>query len=69
MSRPMCRHCGKRIACRPKRLCYACSTTPEIRNSYPGATGSHNAREQTLEELEAMIAERYATMPQRGNDE
>lgn len=34
-----CRHCGKDYRClRPKRLCWVCSSAPEIRALYPSTS-------------------------------
>jgi hypothetical protein len=36
--RPMCRHCGRRKACRPVGLCWPCYYTPEVRALYPSTS-------------------------------
>lgn len=35
--RPKCVHCGKRLQCRPRRLCWPCYHNPEIRASTDGS--------------------------------
>lgn len=34
-TRPLCRHCRKRKANRPRQLCWTCYYTPGIRRRYP----------------------------------
>jgi hypothetical protein len=33
--RPVCRHCKKNLACRPRQLCTTCHHWPGIREQYP----------------------------------
>jgi hypothetical protein len=61
----LCRHCGKCKITRPRGLCWGCHKNPAIRDLYPD--GSHPNRlkgEPTDAELDAMIAEQRATMPE-----
>lgn len=60
----MCVHCQKRLAKRPRGLCWGCHSNLEIRALYPpkgaagqyGSTG-HTYHEPSEAELDAMIAE------------
>jgi hypothetical protein len=33
--KPLCQHCEKNVASRPRQLCWACSNNPEVRALYP----------------------------------
>jgi hypothetical protein len=68
-NRPKCIHCHEAVISRPKGLCWNCSLDPAIRNLYPADSKfSPTSRDDmTMEELDALIAERYPTMP--NNDE
>lgn len=33
--RPMCRHCGVRVASKPRLLCWPCYYAPGVRDLYP----------------------------------
>jgi hypothetical protein len=61
-SNPPCQHCCRRAATRSRGLCAECYYRPEVRRLYPART---RESKETMEELDAMIAERYATMPIR----
>ena len=73
MTRPLCRHCGqhtKNIAVRPRGLCVRCyDRTPGIRELYAPKQTNGNwdeaGDELTEAQLDALIAERRATMPSR----
>lgn len=43
-----CVHCGERQANRPRRLCWKCYYTPEVKDQYPPAT-AHGKRGIALE--------------------
>jgi hypothetical protein len=72
----LCAHCGQRPATRPRILCNIHYTDKLIRELYPICPGAEksgsNYREETMADLDAMVAERYATMPpaiaERGDD-
>jgi len=58
-----CRHCMKNRADRPRGLCGACYYTPEILAQYPSANPSCVAPEPTAEEIEQLVAEQMACLP------
>lgn len=64
--KPMCKHCQARVVNRPRGLCWPCYYDLGIRNLYPSDTKYYCRRKETLEDLERLIAERYPTMPKRG---
>lgn len=33
--RPLCRHCFKKLVCRPRGLCWRCYYTPGVQANYP----------------------------------
>lgn len=64
----LCRHCNCRKVNRPRGLCWHCYYTPGVRALYPSTNkyAPHAARgitEPTEAELEAMIAEQMACLP------
>lgn len=63
----VCQHCQKREASHPRRLCYKCYSEHNIRCKYApvGPHGNRTDGAETIEELDAMIAEQYPTMPKR----
>jgi hypothetical protein len=66
MTLPLCLHCNVRKGCRPRGLCPKCFDDVEIRCLYQLRNGSRDvkpAKEPTMQELDAMIAERLPTMP------
>lgn len=62
-----CRHCGKK-ANRPRGLCWNCYYDPAIGALYPSQNNQGPKPEPTEEDLNKMIAARYATMPRANND-
>ena len=58
-----CRHCGQGGYMRPRGLCHRCYSQPAIREQYPTNRGYHAAGDQTMEELEAIIAEQSRQLP------
>lgn len=74
----LCIHCQKNRRQKNRRgMCNACYRNEEIRELYPSTRvakpkGERNENRETLEELEAKIAQRIATMPEceaeHGND-
>lgn len=57
-----CRHCKRRKAAKDKRgLCFACYITPGIRRQH--APAFKQPKEMTMEELDAMIAQRMKRLP------
>lgn len=66
-----CRHCGTKIATRPRRLCHACYADRSVRDLYrPESKYAPNlAPEPTEEELDRMIAEQMAALPDWWKDE
>lgn len=66
---PLCQHCSAPKAVRPRKLCCRCYDKQSIRNLYPRAVQSYyDRREETLEELEALIAEQRANLPRWWHD-
>lgn len=66
-AREVCKHCRERNAQKYKRgLCSRCYWSPEIRDRYRvrAANKPKDDDGPTMEELEALIAERLPTMPQ-----
>lgn len=70
----ICLHCHKNKVNRPRGLCWTCYYTPGVRELFaPGSgnpktakfAGQRGNNEPTEAELDAMIAERLPTMPQR----
>lgn len=62
-----CRHCGKNRSLKSRALCDSCYNRKVIRAQYPClkevGRGSGDHHDETLEELEALIDSRRATMP------
>lgn len=42
--RAMCLHCRRRLAVRPRKLCFPCHGTPGVRERYPVAASHHAKR-------------------------
>ena len=77
VGRPRCQHCGHVPANKPRRLCYRCYRDPAVKPLYPVGSGNPLTAksvprqagglgadaQETLEDLERLIAERYPTMP------
>jgi hypothetical protein len=72
----LCAHCGQRPATRPRMLCNLHYTDKLIRELYPICPGAErsgsNYREETMADLDALVAANYPTMPsaiaERGDD-
>ena len=60
----ICRHCSTRKVTRPRGLCWTCYYTPGIKRLYFSTSkkspncAKPNEGEPTMEELDAMVAER-----------
>ncbi len=65
MKRPPCVHCGIRLGCRPRNLCVRCYDNRTIRHQYAvrGISGEHNRRDETMADLDRLIAERMDNLP------
>lgn len=61
----LCRHCEAKVVSRSRGLCHSCFYRREIRDLYQPQCKSRHDTEETLEDLERLIAERYPTMPRR----
>lgn len=62
----VCVHCEEKPANRSRGLCWGCFRVPAIRDMYPAKCEAGSTwREPTMEELDRLIASRYATMPNR----
>lgn len=67
----LCRHCHKTPANRSRGLCWQCYYTPGVRALYPSASkfaskkaqGRDDGTDMTAEEVERMVAEQYANLP------
>jgi hypothetical protein len=67
-NRAKCRHCHEAVVSRPKGLCSKCSRDPAIIDLYPSdSVFCPHKDNMTMEELDALVAEQYPTMP--GNEE
>jgi len=68
---PMCLHCQKIKANRPRGLCWKCYYDPVIQQQYPinSKYAELCLREPTEEELEHTIAEQLPTMPSASAEE
>lgn len=58
LPRKLCRHCRQRFVNRSRGLCFMCFNDPEIKAQYPSRNKAATAREPTMAELDAMVAER-----------
>ncbi len=63
---PLCRHCGEKLANRPRGLCRKCYFSP-ARDLYPAtskyANKGYERHEPTEEEVEATVAEQMKCLP------
>lgn len=58
----LCRHCETYVVSRSRGLCHRCYYRREIRDLYPA---QWTPREETMEDLDRLVAERLPTMPKR----
>jgi hypothetical protein len=60
-----CQHCAKRKAVRPRKLCCVCYDDKAVRAIYPRKFDSPSVdnREETMEELEALIETQRQCLP------
>lgn len=58
-----CRHCSRRHAGRPRGLCSQCYYAPGVRDMYPVTSKFAPSFEPTEAEVERVVAEQYANLP------
>ena len=67
----ICRHCQRNKAIRPRGLCWKCYYAPGVRDQYAPLTpaGSYALRREPTEaELDALIAQQSAALPEWWNE-
>ena len=60
---PLCRHCSQPKVNRPRGLCWSCYYTPGVKELYPPTSKYAPTGEPTAAEVEALIAEQSANLP------
>jgi hypothetical protein len=68
----VCRHCRRSAVSRPRGLCWGCYYAPGVKDLYPPNSKfakNHERREPTEAELDALIAEQMANLPEWWDDE
>lgn len=68
MAHAVCAHCKEYRWMNGRGLCQRCHKNPEIREAHEPIRNCATGREPTDEELEAIIAEQMANLPDWWND-